>query len=136
MKFRYWTDPLFLFCLAGYCLNRWCLKALFDGGFLHEYFNDLICIPFWVPIMLYVMRLMRVRQHDQPPQSCEILVPLVLWSAWFEVILPYTSSFRNISYGDHLDVLCYTLGAAVAALFWGRYYLVSRIHVHTKPVSP
>jgi hypothetical protein len=122
MPFRYLRDPLFLFCLALYFVNRWVLKRLPPGGFFHDSLNDLICIPFWVPIMLWLMRLARLRDNDAPPQWYEILLPVLVWSAVFEVLLPGLGRFRHLAVADPADILCYVAGALIAALFWKAWY--------------
>jgi hypothetical protein len=119
---RYLRDPLFLFCLALYFVNRWWLKRLFPAGFFHDSLNDLICIPFWVPIMLWLMRRAGLRDNDAPPQWYEILLPVLVWSAVFEVVLPRLGPFQRLAIADPADVLCYVLGALGAALFWRRWY--------------
>jgi hypothetical protein len=94
IKFGYLKDPLFLVCFGAYFVNRLILKPLVVGGFLHDHFNDLICIPFWLPPMLWLMRTLHLRKHDAPPSIMEVAVPVVLWSVWFEGILPrYTTRF-------------------------------------------
>ena len=55
MRYGYLKDPLFLFCLLLYGVNRWILKPYVPNGFSQNFLNDLICIPFWVPIMLLLM---------------------------------------------------------------------------------
>jgi hypothetical protein len=122
MTYKYLRDPLFLFCLGLYFLNRFVLKPLVPFSFFRNHLNDVICIPFWVPIMLFAMRKCRLRGDDQPPRSYEILIPLILWSFIFEVWLPGTSLFRGVAFADHLDVLSYTAGALAAAVFWRWFY--------------
>ena len=122
MPFRYLRDPLFLFCLALYFANRFLFVPLVPLAFFHEHLNDVICIPFWVPIMLFIMRKCRMRRDDGPPASYEIVIPLILWSIIFELWLPFTSLFRGLAYCDYLDVLSYTCGAFAAAVFWRVYY--------------
>ena len=122
MRFKYLRDPFFIACVALYFVNRLLLKPLLPSVLLRSYLNDLICIPFWVPIMLFLSRKCRLRGHDDPPRPYEILVPLVLWSVIFELWLPHTSTFAGLATADHLDILCYTIGGLVAALFWKSYY--------------
>jgi hypothetical protein len=122
MTYKYLRDPLFLFCFALYFANRWLFKPLLPNAFSQCYLNDLICIPFWVPIMLYGMRRLRLRSDDAPPQSYEILIPLLLWSFVFEYWLPYTSLLHGRTVSDPVDILFYTLGALAASLFWKRWY--------------
>ena len=100
MAFRYLLDPLFLFCFLLYFVNRWILEVYVPGTFFASYLNDLICIPFWVPIMLFFMRKCGLRGDDSPPRSYEIIVPLILWSLGcvaIYVLLRYTR-FGHYSY--------------------------------------
>jgi hypothetical protein len=122
MTYRYLRDPLFVFCVALYFVNRWAFKPLLPNTFSQSYLNDLICIPFWVPIMLYGMRRLRLRSDDAPPRSYEILIPLLLWSFLFEFWLPYTTVLGGRTVSDPVDILFYTLGALAASLFWNRWY--------------
>jgi len=118
VRFRYHLDPLFLGCLTLYVVSRWVLKPLSPAPLFHHYLNDLICIPFWVPLMLLALRRMGWRAHDRPPESHEILVPLVTWSLVFEVLLPRVPAFRQLAFSDPVDVLSYTLGALAAVWIW------------------
>ena len=122
MRFGYLRDPLFLACLALYFVNRWLLKSLWPAGFCHSHLNDLICIPFWVPILVWLLRKAGLRASDAAPRSWEIVIPLLVWSAVFELILPYAGPFREIAVADPADILCYALGALVAALTWRACY--------------
>ncbi len=126
MPFRYLRDPLFLFCVVLYFVNRLVLKPHLHGGivsdFLHDSLNDMICIPFWVPIMVWLMRKTRLRTNDEPPHGAEILIPLLLWSWFFELVLPHWSAFRHLAICDPSDIECYTVGALLAALFWQGWY--------------
>src|SRR5205823_733564 len=98
MRYRYLKDPLFLFCLILYFTNRWLLKPYFPNKISCSYLNDLICIPFWVPIMLFMMRKIGLRRSDSPPQASEILVPLLLWSWVFEAYLPCVAFFKGLAF--------------------------------------
>jgi hypothetical protein len=122
MPFKYLRDPLFVFCVVLYFINRWWLKPLFPGGFFSYYLNDLICIPFWVPIMVWGMHKLGLRDNDSPPQWDEILIPLLMWSALFEIWLPQTRIFMHLAHSDPIDILAYATGACLATLFWNRHY--------------
>jgi hypothetical protein len=121
-RFQYLRDPVFVLCLLLYFVNRWVWKPLLPGEFFHNYLNDVICIPFWVPIMLWLMRKIGIRTDDDPPQWHEILIPLLMWSFLFEVWLPRVSPFRLLAFADSMDVLCYAMGAFLALQFWRRWY--------------
>ena len=55
---------LFVASLVIYALNRFALKPHFEVPFLNEHLNDLLCIPFWLPIMLLVQRTLGLRPFD------------------------------------------------------------------------
>jgi len=120
--FRYLRDPLFLGCLILYFINRWLLKPLWSGGFFHNHLNDLICIPFWVPIMLWGQRKVGFRESDGPPLTSEIIIPLFVWSWFFEVTLPRSGLMGARVVADYRDIVYYSLGAAIAACFWAWWY--------------
>lgn len=120
--FRYLRDPLFLACLVVYFVNRWLFKHYLPNTFSQSYLNDVICIPFWLPIMLFTMRKIGLRRNDRPPAAHEILIPLLIWSYVFECVAPYTKTFRGLAFGDPVDILCYTTGALTAAVFWWFWY--------------
>lgn len=121
-RFRYLRDPLFLLCVVTYFLNRFVLKKIWNAGFVHEHLNDLICIPFWVPIMLFAQRKLGLRHNDDPPQPGEIVIPLLLWSWIFEILLPAAGWLGDWCVSDYLDVVYYTIGASVAAVLWRCWY--------------
>jgi hypothetical protein len=129
MRFRYLKDPLFLFCFVIYFANRWIVKPYFPNTFSQDYLNDLICLPFWVPIMLFFLKKVHLRNDDNPPALYEILIPLICWSWMFEVWLPGTTFFRKVSFSDYRDIFCYSLGALIAGVFWQIYYATPRARV-------
>ncbi|HZZ78161.1 MAG TPA: hypothetical protein VFE62_06565 [Gemmataceae bacterium] len=118
MPFRYLRDPLFLLCLATYVVNRYVCKRLWDSGFVHEHLNDLICIPFLVPIMLFVQRRLGLRPDNGPPRLGEVAIPLIVWSWVFEILLPRTELLGPHCVADPWDIVYYTLGTLLAATYW------------------
>lgn len=134
--FRYLRDPLFLVCLGLYFINRLVLKPFIPNPISQSYLNDLICIPFWVPIMLWTMRVIRIRRDDRPPLAHEILIPLIIWSIAFELIAPYSDRYRGLAYSDPLDILCYACGALIAGLFWQAWYRMPESEFPSSPPSP
>ena len=122
MAFGYLKDPLFILCFSAYWMNRYIESVDLSTGILRSYLNDLICLPFWIPIMLWAHRRLGLRRHDEAPHVHEIVIPLVLWSLIFEVILPTTRTWSGLAVADPVDVLCYAIGALVAALFWAWWY--------------
>jgi hypothetical protein len=98
------------------------MKPYFSNWFSRDYLNDVICIPFWVPIMLFMMKKIRLRSTDVPPTASEILIPLIIWSWVFEAWLPFTKTFKHLATSDYLDIFSYTVGAFFAAIFWKIWY--------------
>lgn len=113
---------MFLACLIFYFVNRWIFKSAWETGFVHSHFNDLICIPFWVPIMLAGQKHVGWRSYDGPPLASEILIPLFVWSWIFEGILPSFQLGSRPMVADYLDVVYYALGALFSACFWKVWY--------------
>ena len=132
MKFRYLSDPLFLATVVIYVANRYVLEPYVEpripGAFFSSYVNDLICIPFCLPIMLWGMRVTRARRHDLPPTPAEIFVLLLVLSVTFELIFPNVGPLVGRTIADPNDILCYVLGAFFTSVYW-------RYHYATKPVA-
>ena len=124
IRFAYLRDPLFIFSLVLYVANRWLIEPNVAPGFFHNHLNDLICIPFLVPPMLFCARRLGMRPHDRPPQIHEIIIPLIGWSILFEIVFPQHSYWGRYTTGDHRDILFYALGAMGATAFWACYYRV------------
>jgi hypothetical protein len=122
VPFLYLRDPLFLLCLATYFVNRLVLKRIWADGFVHDHLNDLICIPFWVPIMLFAQRRLGLRANDDRPSAGELVIPLIIWSWVFEVFLPRSGILGERCVADYTDIVYYALGAMLAGLFWKWWY--------------
>jgi hypothetical protein len=122
MRFRYLKDPLFLCCVVLYFANRWVVKPYLPNEFSRSYLNDVICLPFWVPIMLFLMRRIGLRKDEGPPTAAELLIPLLIWSWTFEIYLPSVPCFKGLATSDYLDIFAYALGGCFAAGFWKFWY--------------
>lgn len=122
MPFRYLRDPIFLTCLAAYFLNRKLEEFGLSPVLAQCYLNDLICIPFWVPMMVWVAKNLGWRRHGRRPDVIEIGIPLIMFAVVFEVVLPLTDTFLSKTVADPYDVQCYVLGAVVANGLWSRMY--------------
>ena len=122
VPFAYLRDPLFLLCLGIYFAHRWAVSQGLSTPWLRSYVNDLICLPFWVPMMLWLQRVWGLRNHDDPPQPTELVIPLLIWATVFEVMLPSTRTWSGLAFPDPADVLCYALGGLVSVLFWNWWY--------------
>jgi hypothetical protein len=77
--------------------------------------------------MLFIQRRLGLRD-DGPPRPGELVIPLILWSWVFEIILPATDWFGDRCVADHLDIVYYALGALGAAVFWRWWYGGPLIH--------
>jgi hypothetical protein len=124
--FRYLRDPLFLACFLTYWVHRWLASHDMSTELLRGHLNDVICVPFWLPIMLAANRWLGLRRHDGLPDAIEIVVPLLIWSALFEVVIPGHWAWQVPTVADPYDVLSYCLGALGAVVFWKWYYVWRR----------
>ena len=122
MRFRYLRDPLFLATVAVYLCNKFLRLSTGGTEFQNAYLNDLICVPFWVPVMLAANRLLGLRRHDGPPRFYEIMIPILVWATAFEIVFPVSSWFGKHAVADANDILFYCLGGLIAGLFWRCHY--------------
>ena len=113
-----------------YALNRWVVAPRVSWSFLHYWFDDLLLIPCALPPLLAVHRALGLRRHDGPPTVWEIAGHLVFWSVLFEWIGPHLVPRAS---GDPWDVVAYTIGAAVAAVWWHRDALRRMAHPEPGP---
>jgi hypothetical protein len=120
--FLYWRDGLFLFSVLIYLVNKLVFKAIFAGGFCHAYVNDLLCISFNLPPILWLLRRIGIRKHDRPPGGSEIMVAVVAFSLVFEVWLPMSHIRSRYIYGDPWDVACYTANGLLSGIWWRAVY--------------
>ena len=115
--FQYVRDSLFLGCICLYASNRWLLGPHTHSLFFRGYFDDILLIPCALPPLLLMQRLLHLRKHDRTPEKGEILLYLALWSVLFEWIGPHWIARAT---GDIWDVIAYSVGAVIAAWWWGR----------------
>lgn len=124
IKFKYLLDPLFLFSLTLYSIN----KSSFLGSkfwsckFCNYYLNDLLLVPVLVPIILFFSRIFKFRNDYSPPIFLEIIVPLAIWSIAFELIGPF---YFGKGTSDPLDVFAYCLGGLTSWIIWNRGNLLN-----------
>jgi hypothetical protein len=114
--FRYLMDPVCLGACLLYAATRWLVLSHMGGAFLHGQFNDLLLIPAALPPVLWLQRMLGLRDHDRPPLGSEIWTHLAVWSVLFEVIGPKVLPVT----GDVLDVLAYAAGGLASGLWWNR----------------
>lgn len=118
-SFRYLRDPVCLASIALYFLNRLLLKPHLPPHewFFRGHFNDLLLIPAVLPLFLATYHWLGLRPHNQSPSAREILVHLVMWSGFFEILGP---NWFHRSTSDPWDVIAYAIGAAIAWGLWNR----------------
>jgi hypothetical protein len=104
--------------IVVYAINRWALKPHGIGGaFTHGYLNDVLCLPLFLPGILYAQRRLRLRGHDGYPRAWEILQHWLVFSVVFEIVLPrYPEWFRTTA--DPFDVVAYFVGGLLAGCYW------------------
>lgn len=117
-RFRYAADPVCVVSVILYAINRYLLKPHHIGGwFTHGYFNDVLCLPLFVPLILLAQRMVLVRRHDGYPRWWEILQHFVIFSIVFQVVLPrFPGAFTSA--GDPYDMLAYLMGGILAGAYW------------------
>lgn len=123
-RFGYLRDPLCWISLGAYAGNRLLLKphlSLIPGhllrAFLHSHFDDLLLIPAALPVMLWIQRLIGLRQDDLPPRWSEMFLHLIAWSVMCKFAGPFA---LHIGTPDPWDLLAYTVGGVAACLWWNR----------------
>jgi len=117
-RFHFFGDPICLASMIIYAVNRWYLKPHHIGGaFTQGYVNDLLCLPLFLPVILGVQRVIRLRKHDAPPRMWEVVQHAIIFSLLFEVILPrYPRQFHTTA--DPWDAVAYLVGGVAAWISW------------------
>ncbi len=100
-------QPVFILCVALFAINQ---LLEWRGVYLQPinfYLDDLLCMPVVLTIVLAGERLYFGDNGFILPVKY-VAVAVVLFSLWFEVVLPLFSATYT---SDILDVLFYSLGA-------------------------
>jgi hypothetical protein len=117
-QFQYLADPACIISLLIYALNRHVLKPHHIGGwFTHGYLNDVLCLPLFVPMILYAQHLIGLRPHRRYPQFWEIFQNWAAFTIVFQLIIPRFPK-TYISAGDPWDILAYLAGGVIAGYYW------------------
>ena len=124
-------DALWLASVALFILNNWWIKPNFAGWFWHSSLNDILCLPVWMPVCVWILTQFKLR-HRQPPRPLEIAVCLLFWSVVFEIVLPRTEVFGHFSAGDPFDVLAYAIGGVIGWIWWKTVFSHKEHEEHTK----
>jgi hypothetical protein len=119
-SFAYLADPCCIIALMIYPINRFYLKPHHIGGwFTHGYLNDLLCLPMFIPMILYVQHLIGLRPHRRFPSVWEIFQNFAVFTVMFQVIVPrFPKKFTSA--GDPLDIVAYLAGGIIAGCYWAR----------------
>ena len=118
--FRYLADPLCLASVSIYWIHKLWIKPTTWGshGLLHDYLNDVLLIPIFLPLALLIHRVLRIRMHDRPPSATEIALHVVLWSLLFVVAFPHNTWLFRHSTADPYNAVAFAVGGAFAWLIW------------------
>lgn len=117
IRFRYFTDPLFVVCSLLYATNRLVIKPRMPNheAFFRGHLNDLLLIPCVLPPLLFLYQKLSLRRPYDPPTAREILLHLIVWCLLFEYVGPM---FYAKATSDPWDVVSYVVGGAVAWVVW------------------
>jgi hypothetical protein len=120
-RFGYWRDPVFVFCLAVYAVNRLVIKPSLThySPFFHGHLNDCLTVPVALPIYLYVYRKIGFRPDDEPPRWWEVALHSAVWVVFFEWFGPVI--LHQGTY-DPIDNWCIVGGGLVAWVLWTVYW--------------
>jgi hypothetical protein len=116
--FQYLGDPICIASLCIYVVNRFWLKPNHIGGwFTHGYLNDCLCLPLFVPIILWIQHLVGLRRHARFPNGWEIFQNLAVFTFVFQVVIPqFPKAFTAA--GDRRDIIAYATGGLIAGMWW------------------
>jgi hypothetical protein len=116
--FRYLADPVCIASLVLYTINRYILKPHHIGGwFTHGYLNDVLCLPLFVPMILYAQHIIGLRKHAEYPRIWELFQTWAVFTVVFQVVIPrFPKTF--IAAGDPWDILAYFAGGIIAGIYW------------------
>lgn len=116
--FRYLADPVCISSLILYPINRFYLKPHHIGGwFTHGYLNDVLCLPLFVPMILYAQYVIGLRKHAAYPSAWEIFQNWLAFIFIFQVVIVrFPKTF--IAAGDPWDILAYAAGGIIAGVYW------------------
>jgi hypothetical protein len=121
--FRYIDDPICVGCMMIYVLNRWVLKPHHIGGWLvHDYLNDILCLPIFVPIILRLQSALHIRRHHLPPTFFETMHNWAIFSVLYYFVFPRLPAFSSVA--DPMNSVAYLLGGIAAYVCWQFYYLL------------
>ena len=111
-------DPVFLAALALYTIGRFVLRPTCDSAWLDAYWNDLLLAGIVVPPVTWARQHIGVRPDGGPPDGHEVVLPIVVVAAVFELAVPLLHPTSLAGYADPYDLAAYATGALVALIAW------------------
>ena len=105
--------PLFLACLALFCLNQALERAQVYIWPLHTYLDDLLCLPLTLRMVLAVQHLYFQDRNMVLPVR-HVVFAVAAYSVCFELLLPF---YKTLYTADVLDVLAYMLGGVLFHIY-------------------
>ena len=104
-----------------YVLNRWVLKPHHIGGWLvHNYLNDLLCLPIFLPIILRLQSALHIRRHHLPPTLLELIHNWLIFSVLYYFVFPNLPAFSSVA--DPWNSVAYLIGGLAAYGWWKYFY--------------
>lgn len=118
--YRYLADPT---CVAGIALywahRTWIKPTAWGGhGLLHDYLNDFLLIPVFLPPALMLQRWVGIRRHDRPPSAAEVATHVGLWSVLFVVVFPHFAWLYRNSTADPYNAVAFAVGGVAGWSVW------------------
>jgi hypothetical protein len=87
---------------------------------MHDYFNDVLLLPIFLPVSLLINRWLGLRRDDRSPSLIEVGGYFLLWSALFQLVFPRHAWLFRHSTDDPYNVVAFGIGGLVAWLTWNR----------------
>lgn len=96
---------------ALYALNRIILIPTFpDIPFLSRYVSDLLALPVYLPLSIYLARRLRIISNDFKISQLQVVGAVIIFSFLFEGLIPI---FDTNSLRDEYDILAYLGGGTI-----------------------
>jgi hypothetical protein len=121
--YKYYRDPVFVISIISYSINKLLLIShrSFESSFMKNYFNDIFVVPCLLPILIYCIARMKLRNKYSGPLLIEIFLFVSVISLTCEILGPF---FLNKGVYDPNDIIAYLLGGMISWFIW-RYSVVS-----------
>jgi len=118
------TSRIVLLLVSVFGLNQAVELSGITIPILHEYLDDVLCLPIVLSVILVIHRQYRLKCSYYILPFSHILLSVLVIAALFEIVLPNMSPRFT---GDPFDVLAYMLGA----LIFVKYINVPQLYPRT-----